>query len=357
MATATTTAPRWKTSVGIWAFGPAGTRFVPGGYHPELAGVPVAERVHRAVAGLGPLVHGYEFHYASEITADNLADIQAALGPEHDIYCICYGLVPQARFKLGSLCNPDPGLRAQALAHHREAIDLAAKVGARYIIWRGNEGYNYNLMRDYATTWGHFLEGLAAVIEHARQRGVPVFLEHKNSEPAMQILMRNVGMALFIIYKLQSLGGDVAHVQVNMDWQHLIMNNEPLGEFAALLLREGRMGHQHANSGWGAFDDDNMTGASFLEQTIDLARVLASGGYQGRIGFDLYPYTEDPVAAVRRSVLQWEFLADVARRIDPAALAEAQAAADAVGAYTALFAALGLTPEFERRVLEDYRTR
>ncbi len=354
---ATGTEPRWKTSVGIWAFGPAGTRFVPGGYHPEVVDVPVAERVHRAVAGLGPLMHGYEFHYGSEITADNLADIQAALGSDHDIYCICYGLVPQARFKLGSLCNPDPGLRAQALAHHREAIDLAAKVGARYIIWPGNEGYNYNLMRDYGATWGHFLEGLAAVVEHARRRGVTVFLEHKNSEPAMQILMRNVGMALFIIYKLQSLGNDVSHVQVNMDWQHLIMNNEPLGEFAALLLREGRMGHQHANSGWGAFDDDNMTGASFLEQTIDLARVLAAGGYQGRIGFDLYPYTEDPVAAVRRSVLQWEFLADVARRIDPEALAAAQASADAVGAYTAMFAALGLTPEFERRILEDYRTR
>ncbi len=351
------TNPRWKTSVGIWAFGPAGTRFVPGGYHPEMARVPVEERLARAVAGLGPLVHGYEFHYGSEITEENLPRIQATLGAEHDIYCICYGLVPNPRFKLGSLANPDPALRAEALAHHRAAIDLAATVGARYIIWPGNEGYNYNLMRDYGATWGHFLEGLQATVEYAARRGVTVFLEHKNSEPAMQILMRNVGMALFIIYKLQSLGTDVSQLQVNMDWQHLIMNNEPLGEFAALLLREGRMGHQHANSGWGSFDDDNMTGASFIEQTVDLARVLAEGGYRGRIGFDLYPYTEDTVAAVRRSVLQWEFLTDVALRIDSERLAAAKARADAVGAYSAFFAALGLTEEYEERVLADYRTR
>lgn len=349
--------PRWKTSVGIWAFGPAGTRFVPGGYHPEMVGVPVEDRVARAVEGLGPLVHGYEFHYGSEITEANLPRIQAALGAEHDIYCICYGLVPEPRFKLGSLANPDPALRAEALAHHRAAIDLAAAVGARYIIWPGNEGYNYNLMRDYQTTWGHFLEGLQATVEHANRRGVPVFLEHKNSEPAMQILMRNVGMALFIIHKLQAQGLDTSRLQVNMDWQHLIMNNEPLGEFAALLLREGRMGHQHANSGWGSFDDDNMTGASFIEQTVDLARVLAEGGYAGRIGFDLYPYTEDTVAAVRRSVLQWEFLKDVALRIDAERLGAARARADAVGAYTAFFEALGLTREYEERVLADYRRR
>ncbi len=349
--------PRWRTSVGIWAFGPAGTRFVPGGYHPEMTGVTVPERVALAVEGLGPLVHGYEFHYGSEITPDNLPQIQAALGQEHDIYCICYGLVPNPRFRLGSLANPDPALRGEALAHHRAAIDMSAEVGARYIIWPGNEGYNYNLMRDYQSTWAHFLEGLGEVVSYAKSRGVTIFLEHKNSEPAMQILMRNVGMTLFIIYKLQTMGVDTSLLEVNMDWQHLIMNNEPLGEFAALLLREGRMGHQHANSGWGSFDDDNMTGASFLEQTVDLARVLAEGGYRGRIGFDLYPYTEDAVAAVRRSVLQWEFLTDVALRIDGERLAAARAKADAVGAYTAFFEALGLDREYEERVVADYRRR
>jgi xylose isomerase len=60
-----------------------------------------------------------------------------------------------------------------------------------------------------------------------------------------------------------------------------------------------------------------------------------------RLGFDLYPYTEDAVAAVRRSVLQWRFIDGIASRIDDAGLREAQAAKDAVRAYEIVYSALG----------------
>jgi xylose isomerase len=47
-----------KTSLGIWALGPMVTRFVPGGYQPEHADEPIAEKVARAVGGLGDLMDG-----------------------------------------------------------------------------------------------------------------------------------------------------------------------------------------------------------------------------------------------------------------------------------------------------------
>ncbi len=346
---------RWKTSVGIWAFGPAGTRFMPGGYHPEQVGVPTEERVKYAVEGLGNLMDGYEFHYGTEITEENLPKIQAALGKEHDIYCICYGLVPNPRYKLGSLINPDAARRAEAVAHMKAGIDMAAAVGANYIYWPGNEGYNYPMQRDYATTWGWFIDGIQQAVEHANSKGVNFFLEHKNSEPAMAILMRNIGMKLHIIHKLRELGTDVSRVKVNMDWQHLIMNGEPLGEYAGMLLAEGLLGHQHGNSGWGSFDDDNMVGTQFIEQQVDLARELVKGNYQGRIGFDLYPYTEDAVEAVRRSVIHWEYMLEVANRtLADETMQAAQSKADAIGAYRSFWKALGLTPEFEKSVEAKY---
>ena len=131
-----------------------------------------------------------------------------------------------------------------------------------------------------------------------------------------------------------------------MDWQHLIMNGENLAEYAALLASEGLLGHQHANSGWGTFDDDNMVGATAFMETVELALELNRAGYGAegdsrRLGFDLYPYTEDQVAAVRRSVLQWRFIDDVARRIDEPALHAAQSRKDAVAAYELVYAALG----------------
>ena len=120
-------------------------------------------------------------------------------------------------------------------------------------------------------------------------------------------------MTLHVIHTLRAQGID--NVQVNMDWQHLIMNGENLAEYAALLAAEGLLGHQHANSGWGTFDDDNMVGATAFMETLELAIELrrARYGENGeRLGFDLYPYTEDAVGAVKRSVLQWRFIDGVA---------------------------------------------
>jgi xylose isomerase len=149
-------------------------------------------------------------------------------------------------------------------------------------------------------------------------------------------------MTLHVIHTLRAQG--ITNVKVNMDWQHLIMNGENLAEYAALLAAEGLLGHQHANSGWGTFDDDNMVGATAFMETIELALELRRAGYGEhgeRLGFDLYPYTEDAVAAVRRSVLQWRFIDRIASQIDEPELRRAQRAKDAVRAYELVYAALG----------------
>jgi xylose isomerase len=334
-----------KTSLGIWALGPMITRFVPGGYQPEhdYADEPTAAKVARAVAGLGDLMDGYEFHYPAELSEDNLDEVRDALGG-HDIYCLATGLHLDPRFGKGGFSSPDPGLRREAIEISLRAADFAGSIGAHLICWPGIEGYNYPFQTAYGDSWGWFLEGMGALAQRCSERGVRFFLEHKNSEPAMKIFMRNIGMCLHVIHSLRREG--IEGVQVNMDWQHLLMNGENLGEYVALLAREGVLGHQHANSGWGTFDDDNMVGATAFMETLELALELRRAGYgvdgdDRRLGFDLYPYTEDQVAAVKRSVLQWRFIDGVAGRIDQAALAEAQQRKDAVRAYELVYEALG----------------
>jgi xylose isomerase len=223
-----------------------------------------------------------------------------------------------------------------------DAVDFAGELSAPFIIWPGIEGYNYPFQSPYGESWQWLIEGVGAAAERAAKHGIKIFLEHKNSEPAMKILMRNVGMTLHVIHKLRTEGID--NVQVNMDWQHLIMNGESLAENAALLAAEGLLGHQHANDGWGTFDDDNMVGTIRFMETLELAVELRRAGYGEngeRLGFDLYPYTEDAVAAARRSVLQWRFIDSAAARIDDAALRAAQSQKDAVAAYELVYAALG----------------
>ncbi len=329
-----------KTSLGIWAFGPMVTRFVPGGYQPEHANEPTAVKVHRAVEGLGDLMDDYEFHYPNELSHDNLDDVRAALDG-HGIYAVCGGLHLDPRFGKGGLTALDDSVRAEAVRLTREGAELACEVGAHMIIWPGGEGYNYPFQVPYAEVWARLIDGIAEAAEVLARGNRLLFLEHKNSEPAMKIHMGNVGMTLHVIHKLRARGID--NVKVNMDWQHLIMNGENLGEYVALLAAEGLLGHQHANSGWGTFDDDNMVGATAFMETLEVALELRRAGYGEngeRLGFDLYPYTEDAVAAVRRSVLQWRFIDGVAARIDEPALRAAQQRKDAVAAYELVYAAL-----------------
>jgi xylose isomerase len=330
-----------KTSLGIWALGPMITRFVPVGYQPQWTSENTVDKVKRAVAGLGDLIDDYEFHYPYEINEENAEAIKAALGG-HGIYCVATGLHLDPLFGRGGLCSPDASVRKEAVRRTLAAADMAGKLRANFIVWPGIEGYNYPFQTPYGESWAWLVEGIGLAAQRCKDHGIQLFLEHKNSEPAMKILMRNIGMTLHVIHKLRAQGVD--NVKVNMDWQHLLMNGENLGEYAAMLAGEGLLGHQHANSGWGTFDDDNMVGATAFMETLELAVELRRAGYGDkgeRLGFDLYPYTEDAIAAVRRSVLQWRFIDSVAARIDDAALREAQSRKDAVRAYEIVYRALG----------------
>lgn len=343
---------RVKNSVGIWSFGSNATRFMPSGYHPEAGQEDMPSKVRRVVNGLGDLVDGYEFHYPGEIDEGNVDKISEALG-QADLYAIALGLFNNPRYALGSFINPDERLRKESVAIAKKGIELASAVGAKFIIWPGGEGYNYPFQVLYGEVWDQFISALAEVVAWAGEHGVTVLLEHKNSEPAMRILMRDIGMTMYVINKVKEKGVRTDNVKINMDWQHLIMNGEPLAEYAVLLAKEGLLGHHHGNSGWGSFDDDNMVGASFFMQTLDLAVELrrAEYGRNGeRVGFDLFPYTEDQIEAVRRSIYQWEFINSIAAEIDDQALRQAQAAHDAVASYEVVYRALGLDDRFIQNV-------
>lgn len=337
---------RIKNSIGIWAFGPAATRFVPNGYHSEARGEDMLARTQRVIASCGDYIDSYEYHYPGEIDENSYDAITGALkAAGKELYCVAIGFHCMDEFVHGSFINPDPAKQRLAVKLAKNAVDIAKRAGAHLIIWPGAEGYNYPFQLDYVKTWGAFIANVGEVVAHAASQGVKVFLEHKNSEPAMKILMRNVGMTLYTIQKIKESGVDTSGLSVNMDFQHLIMNGEPLAEYAALLMNDGKLGHLHANSGWGTFDDDNMAGSLNVMETIAIAKELQRGGYGKngeRVGFDLYPYTEDAAGAAVQSVKQWEFLSEVAASIDDAEFDAARARRDAIACYRLVYKGLGM---------------
>ena len=150
-----------RTSLGIWALSSMVTRFVPGGYQPQWAGESTAERVERAVEGLGDLIDDYEFHYPQELSEANLDEVRESLGG-HGIYCVCTGLHLDPRFGRGGLVSPDPATRAEAQRITVAAADFAGQIGANMVIWPGIEGYNYPFQAPYAESWKWLIEGVGS---------------------------------------------------------------------------------------------------------------------------------------------------------------------------------------------------
>ena len=190
-----------KSSIGIWAFGTLGTRFLLAGYHPEFENEGPVDRARRVAEGLSDLYDGLELHYPNEISEDNARQIVEAIKPM-DVYCIASGAHTFPKHGRGALTNPDGGVREEARAGLRNGIDLCAELNCHFIIWPGIEGYNYPFQSDYRSQWTLLLEGIADAVEHANRKGVTIFLEHKNSEPQMKIYMRDMGMSVFVIRTL-----------------------------------------------------------------------------------------------------------------------------------------------------------
>ena len=298
--------------------------------------------MHRAVTGLGDLIDDYEFHYPAELSPDNLDDVRSALDG-HGIYTLCAGLHLDPRFGRGGLVNPDPATRAEALRLTLEGADFAGSLGAHFVLWPGIEGYNYPFQTPYADSWGWFIDAVgqaAEVCAQARPQAVPRAQEQRARDEDPDAQHRH----------------DAArHPQAARPGHHQRPGQHGLAApdherrvarrvRRACSPREGLLGHQHANSGWGTFDDDNMVGATAFMETLELALELRRANYGAngeRLGFDLYPYTEDAVDVVKRSVHQWDFIDSVAGRIDDAALREAQSRKDAIRAYELVYAALG----------------
>src|SRR2546430_12682228 len=96
--------PAPRNSLGIWAFGPNVTRFVPPGYHPEAAAESMLERTKRVADGLCDVLDGLEYHYPGEVDEDSVSALLDVLrGGGMDLPVVASGLHVDATSALGSL--------------------------------------------------------------------------------------------------------------------------------------------------------------------------------------------------------------------------------------------------------------
>ena len=316
-----------------WAFGNSGTRFkvfaqpgVPRDPYEKLAD---AAQVH-AVTGLAPSV-------ALHIPWDQVDDFDKLVRHAEDLG-VRLGTINTNTFQdddymLGSLCHVDERIRAKAVAHALECIDVMAVTGSRDLkVWLP-DGLNYPGQADLRDRQDRLADSLARIYAGlaADQRLV---LEYKFFEPAFYATdVPDWGTSLLHCLAL----GDRA--MVCLDTGHHAPGTNI--EFIVMaLLRQGRLGAFDFNSRFYA-DDDLMVGAADPFQLFRiLYEVVRGGGYDEgtEICFmlDQCHNIEAKIPGQVRSVLNVQEMTARALLVDREALAAAEQAGDVLAGNAVL---------------------
>ncbi|HXS66013.1 MAG TPA: L-rhamnose isomerase [Streptosporangiaceae bacterium] len=312
-----------------WAFGNSGTRFKVFGQR----GVPRtpyekaedAAQVHQ-YTGLAPSM-------AVHIPWDKVDDYEAfAAHAKRNgirIGTVNSNVFQDDDYKLGSICNPDPRVRAKALAHLLECVDIMDATGSRDLKLWFADGTNYPGQDNIGARQDRLAEALHAVYqrlgEHQR-----MLLEYKLFEPSFYTTdVPDWGTSLLHCQAL----GDRALVVVDTGHHAPGTNIEFI---VAVLLRAGRLGGFDFNSRFYA-DDDLMVGAADPFQLFRIMQEVVSAGAlapAAGIAFmlDQCHNIEPKIPAQIRSVMNVQEATAKALLIDTEALAAAQQAGDVLGA-------------------------
>ncbi len=316
-----------------WAFGNSGTRFkvfaqagVPRDPFEKIAD---AGQVHR-YTGVAPRV---SLHIPWDRVDDYDALAKHAGEQGVSIGAINSNLFQDDDYMLGSLTHPDARVRAKAVAHHLECIDIMRETGSQDLkIWLP-DGLNYPGQDDLRARQDRLAEGLAQVYA-ALDPEHRLILEYKFFEPAFYAMdVPDWGTSLLHCLAL----GDRAMVVLDTGHHAPGTNIEFI---VAQLLRVGRLGAFDFNSRFYA-DDDLMVGAADPFQLFRIMHEIVGAGAlapDSGVNFmlDQCHNIEPKIPAQIRSVMNIQEATAKALLVDRDALAAAQRSGDVLAANGAL---------------------
>lgn len=316
-----------------WAFGNSGTRFKvfgqPGLPRDPFEKIADAAQVHK-YTGVAPTV-------ALHIPWDKVEDYSKLASHAEEVG-VSLGTINSNTFqdddyKLGSVCNPDPKIRAKAVAHLLECIDIMDVTGSQDLkLWLA-DGTNYPGQDSITDRQDRLADSLQKT--YARL-GVDqrLLLEYKFFEPAFYHTdVPDWGTSLVHCLAL----GPKAWVVVDTGHHAPGTNIEFI---VANLLRIERLGAFDFNSRFYA-DDDLIVGAADPFQLFRIMHEVNVGG-----GFDVgtpVSYVLDQCHNIEakipgqiRSIMNVQESVAKAILVDQDALKAAQIKGDVLGAHDIL---------------------
>jgi L-rhamnose isomerase/sugar isomerase len=316
-----------------WAFGNSGTRFkvfaqpgVPRNPQEKIADAAV---VHK-YTGIAPTV---ALHIPWD-KVDDYAELAAYAGSLGvGIGAINTNVFQDDDYKLGSVTNPDAGIRRKATDHLLEAIGIMDQTGSRDLKLWFADGINYPGQDDLRNRQ----DRLAAALRETYDRLGPdqrMLLEYKLFEPA------------FYATDVPDWGTSYAHcvelgerATVCIDTGHHAPGTN-IEFIVAFLLRQQKLGAFDFNSRFYA-DDDLMAGAADPFQLFRIMYEIVRGdaldpAYGINFMLDQCHNIEQKIPAIIRSVMNIQEATAKALLVDRDALAAAQSNGEVLEANAVL---------------------
>jgi L-rhamnose isomerase/sugar isomerase len=313
-----------------WGYGDSGTRFgvfpQPGRPRDVFEKIADAAEVHR-LTGTAPAV-AMHFPWDAMDNFDELSEQLAESGLRAG--AVNPNLFQDPDYKLGSITNPDAGIRRKAVAHLLECVRIAAELGSTaQSLWLA-DGTNYAGQDDVRARRDRLQAGLAEYYA-ALPAEQELLVEYKFFEPAFYATdIGDWGSALLLCQAL----GDRARVLVDLGHHAQGVNVE---QIVAILTREGRLGGFHFNNRKYADDDLIVGSVNPMELFLIFAELGSSGGGGlPRLTIDQSHNIEAKVEAMVLSVVNLQESYAKSLLIDRAALAEAQGDGDVLRGHELL---------------------
>jgi len=237
-------------------------------------------------------------------------------------------------YKFGSLSHTDARVRAQAVAHNIECIEIGQKLGSTALtVWIA-DGSNFAGQSNLTRALDRYLDAMRAIVA-ALPADWRVFLEHKLYEPAFySTVISDWGTSFAVAQEL----GPKAYCLVDLGHHAPNVNIE---QIVARLIRFKKLAGFHFNDS--KYGDDDLDSGSvepfrlFLvfNELVDAERRRAEG-FAPAYMIDQSHNVTDPIESLMQSAIELQRAYAQALVVDRAALEAAQEANDALGAHLEL---------------------
>jgi L-rhamnose isomerase/sugar isomerase len=312
-----------------WGYGDSGTRFAtfqqPGRPRDVFERLDDAAEVQR-LTGTAPVV-ALHFPWDAVDDLDALRAHAERLGLR--IGAVNPNLFQDPAYKLGSIAHPDDKVRAKAVEHLLECIEIASRLGSgAQSLWFA-DGTSYPGQDDLAARRRRLTESLQEVYA-ALPESQELLLEYKPFEPAFYATdLADWGSALLVCQRL----GDRARVLIDLGHHAQGTNVE---QIVAILAGEDRLGGFHFNNRKYADDDLIVGSVNPFELFLIFCELIATGRKLPRLTIDQAHNVEPKVEAMVLSVVNLQEAYAEALLVDRVSLAQAQAAGDVMGGHELL---------------------